>query len=451
MTQAQLHPEQTNKSPAEGITKAPPRRLELWTPILSHSITDFFSFITVALMPLLAVRLGMDNSQRAIMLAAGAAISGGIQPIVAWINDRFDTRITGTLGLALAAVAIGGLGYAQSFIQLLILFSIGIAGVGAFHPAAAAAVGQAAGKRRSAMLSVFFLFGMLGGILGNVLSPYYVNFMASLSGNEGEAATDAGLRALAWFIAPGLITAGILAWAIHKAPHRSAGAHEHHAALSSKERTQRWIAFWILYAGNSIRFITNQMLLYLTIEWSIRLVRRNAEAETLTIALGQQASEINGPLQAAMQVGMGFGALALGFYLPAKFEKTAFIGIPIIGMAAIAIIPFTDSLLPHGIWAPVIIAGLLTIVAGLGFGSLIPVALSLGQRLLPHRTSFASGMLLGGAWCTAIVGPLLAKAIHKGLDENLAAGFFVTAATLSIASLLAIALPGRLIRNISPH
>lgn len=438
------------------------QRARLWIPIAAHSVTDFLSFVPIALMPLLAFHLGMDNNQRALLLSTGAFVSGGIQPLVAWINDRFDTRATGTAGLVMAALAIGGLGFTDTFLQLFILFTIGVAGVGAFHPAAASTVGQLAGKHRSTMLSVFFLFGMIGGISGNVLSPYYVDFMGSIPAGElavdaaatpGQSAhaTDAGLRALAWFIPPALLTAAVLGWAINKAPHRHTGAQELHDSLTDEERRLRMRAFWILYAGNAIRFITNQMLFYLVIEWSIRLVKRHADAEALTEALGQQASEINGPLLGAMQVGMGFGALALGVFLPAKLEKTAFIIIPLIGAAAIAATPFADSFMQHGLWTVAAIAGVLTIVAGFGFGSLVPVALSLGQRLLPHRTAFASGMLLGGAWCTAIIGPFIVKEIHKGIDANLEAGFYVTAATLLIASLLAIALPGRLIRSIAPH
>lgn len=455
-------PIQTDQTPV-----VPHQRARLWIPIAAHSVTDFLSFVPIALMPLLAFRLGMDNDQRALLLSTGAFVSGGIQPLVAWINDKFDTRSTGTIGLVLAALAIGGLGYTDTFLQLLVLFTIGVAGVGAFHPAAASIVGQLAGKRRSTMLSVFFLFGMIGGISGNVLSPYYVNFMGSIpaveqtidgltfddpaTAQQAAQATGTGLRALAWFIPPALLSAAVLWWAISKAPHRHNGAKDLHNSLTSDERRLRLRAFWILYAGNAIRFITNQMLFYLVIEWSIRLVKRHAEAETLTEALGQQASEINGPLLGAMQVGMGFGALSLGVFLRAKYEKTAFIIIPLIGSVAIACTPLADAFMERGVLTTAAIAGVLTIIAGFGFGSLVPVALSLGQRLLPHRTAFASGMLLGGAWCTAIVGPLIVREIHKGIDENLEAGFYVTAATLLIASLLAIALPGRLIRSIAPH
>lgn len=434
--------------PHAGITVP---KVRLWIPIVTHSVTDFLSFVTVALMPLLAVRLEMSIEQKALLLSLGALASGGIQPLVAWINDRFDSRMTGPIGLAAAAACVGLLGYAQTFTQLLVLFFVGVMGVGAFHPAAAAATGQLAGRRRSAMLSVFFLFGMIGGVLGNVLSPQYVKTMGELSGETGTAAADAGLKALVYLIPPGLIASGVLVWAIRRMPHRNLAARDDHTRLSAHERTRRWIAFWILYTGNVIRFTTNQMLVYLMIEWTERLVRTDAGVETMTESLGERASEFNGPLQGSMQVGMGVGALALGFFLPARFEKAAFIGIPLVGAAAILTIPLADGYLSTSAFAAASVAGVLTIVAGFGFGSLVPVSMSLGQRLLPHRTSFASGMMLGGAWGIAVIGPQIMRAIHKGIDGNLETGFVVAAGAIGLASVLALWLPGRLLREIAPH
>lgn len=425
--------------------------LRLWTPILAHSCTDFLSFVTIALMPLLAVRIGMTIEQKALLLGLGAAASGAIQPVVAWISDRFDSRLTGTLGLATAAVCVGLLGWVESFEQLLLLFFFAVLGVGAFHPASAAAVGQLAGRRRSAMLSVFFLFGMIGGIGGNVLTPLYVHTAGAVSGASGDEAVRIGLRALIWFTPPGLVAAGLLAWAIHRVPHRRVDARENHESLGPVERRRRWIAFWILYAGNVIRFTVNQMLVYLMIEWAERITRTRAGVAVLDVELGQRASELNGPLQAAMQVGMGLGGLAMGLFLPARFEKSAFILVPLVGGVAIAAIPFSESLLDMGRWAVFLPAACCAIVAGAGFGALVPVSMSLGQRLLPHRTSFASGMLLGGAWCIAFVGPQIARAIHAGRDGNLEAGFFASAGVLSIAALLAVMLPGRLLRSVAPH
>ncbi len=428
------------------------RGLRLWAPIVAHSTTDFFSFVTIALLPLLAVRLGMSIEQKAWLLGLGAAASGLVQPIVAWVSDHTDSRLPGPIGLAVAATAVGLLGYVESFAALTGLFFIAVLGIGTFHPVSAAAVGQLAGTRRSAMVGVFFLFGMVGGIAGNVLSPLFVRFAGSLHGRTGEAATTAGLHALVVFIPMGLAAAIYLAWAIRRVPHRHHEAADRHQNLSHRERRKRWAAVWLLYAGNIIRFTVNQMLVYLVIEWAERLVRVRHGVGALDDVLGQRASELNGPIQASMQVGMGLGALGLGFFLKSRHEKAAFVLVPLLGVAAIALLPMSDRLGDAwGIGAVVAGAVLLGIAAGVGFGSLVPVSISLGQRLLPHRTSLVSGLLMGGSWCVAFIGPQIARAIHRGVDGNLEKGFGVAAGLLLLASVMGAALPGRLIRETSPH
>jgi fucose permease len=125
--------------------------------------------------------------------------------------------------------------------------------------------------------------------------------------------------------------------------------------------------------------------------------------------------------------------------------------IPLLGAGAILAIPHADAFAGESVFLAATIAGLLTIAAGFGFGSLVPVSMSLAQRLLPHRTSFASGMMLGGAWGVAVIGPQIMRAIHDGIDANLETGFAVAAGSIALASVLAIWLPGRLLRAIAPH
>lgn len=424
----------------------------LWTPIGVHSGVDFFSFVTISLMPLLAVRLGMTPDQKAYLLMLGGLSSGAIQPLVAWASDRLDTRALGTVGVVLASLAVPLIGWAQSLPQLVVLYFVGVVGVGAFHPPAAASVGQLAGRRRSLMLSVFFLFGMIGGISGNVLSPQLVELFASFSDLTGNEATSYGLRALVVLAPLGLVLACVLAWAIHPVGHRHTGAHESHATLPASERARRWRAFWLLYVCNAIRFATNLGLVYLFIEWTERLTRVRHGVAALDQDLALSASAINGPLQGSMQVGMGFGGILLGFLLRPRLEKPAFIAVPLLGAVCIVLFPYTDRLAGGPYEQAVVPAALaMGVLCGFGFGSVIPVALSLGQRLLPHRTGFASGIMLGGAWCMAAAGPLVAKQIHANTDANLEPAFLAAAGAITLAAVLGCFLPGRLLREIAPH
>ena len=88
-------------------------------------------------------------------------------------------------------------------------------------------------------------------------------------------------------------------------------------------------------------------------------------------------------------------------------------------------------------------------VAGVGFAGIIPVTIALAQRLLPHRTALASGLMMGGAWGFAAVGPTIAQLLidHVGLTH----AYAVTAGVLLVAGGLSLALPGKLLANIASH
>ncbi len=434
----------------------------------AHSVTDFFSFMAVSLIPLLTARLDLTTGQVALLLGLGSVTSGLVQPLVAWASDKLDTRSLGTLGLFVAVVCVSLIGRARSFEVLMLLHGAGAAGIGAFHPPAAAAVGQLSGARRSLGVAVFFLAGMLGGVGGNVFTPRIVDAFA---GSDAPGAIDHGLASLAWMMIPGVLAVGALAWAIHAIPHRHHDAREHHGRLSKGERRGRWGAVGVLYAANVLRFSVNMALVYLFTQWASEHTLDKLAAGELTKATGLKASALNGPLQGMMQVGMGGGGIALGAMLAVRFEKLAFVAMPVLGAAAIALIPGVDTLAPRAV-VPCVFA--LGIVAGVGFGSVIPVSMALAQRLLPHRTGLASGLMLGGAWSLGFVGPLLAKVVHAGVDDmprtralverlgvggadasavggsvwsgwGLDAAFYAAAGALLVAGLISTLLPHRLI------
>jgi len=441
--------------------------VRLSAPIIGHTGVDYLSFVGVALLPLLAQRVGFDEDVKALLLGLGAVASGTIQPLVAWIGDKFDTRIFGPLGVLVAVFCVGALGWVHSLAVLVPLWILMTAGVGAFHPPGAAATGQLAGRKRSAMLAIFFLAGMIGGILGNVVSPVWVSTFAAWSGSEGELATTAGLRSLALMIPGGVLLAAFLWWAIRRVGHRHADAHERHAALSPRDRRRRWGALWVLYIGNVVRFPVNVGLVYLLVEWTTQLTRERA---AVGANIGVEASQINGPMQAALQLGMGAGGLALGLLLHPRIEKPAFVGLPILGAVPIVLMPYCDQIAGP---LAVVAAFTLAVAAGVCFGGMFPVALSLGQRLLPHRTGLASGMLMGGAWFFGFFGAQVARVLHVGARPGTPTGilaepfgltgargevglglekaFVIVAIALALSGLWMMLLPGRLLREIDPH
>jgi len=386
-----------------------------------HTVVDFFAAIILPLLTVLEGRVHISPAQGAVLIGVGSVASGVIQPVVAWLSDRFDTRLLGTLGLMVAAIAIGSVGYAHTYTQLLLIQILGAGGIGAFHPVAAAAMGQLSGTRRSFGVAVFFTAGMVGGVSGSLFAPFF---------NQRF-----GLMAMVWTIAPALLIAGVVAWAIHSIPHRSHTAHASHSALSARDKGLRWVAIGLLYLGNVLRFTVNMALAQLIVRWAEHRTLTGAGVELFNNTLRADSATRSGPLQAAMQAGMGLSGLTLGFLITHKHEKRTLVVVPMLGALAVAALPYSS-----GVWAY-----LLTGLCGVGFAGVIPLTIAMAQRLLPHRTSLASGLMMGGAWALAGIGPIVAQRLYDTLGVQRA--FLAVAGLLLLAGLVSIALPARIMRQ----
>ncbi len=431
-------PQRPTKIPAvDAEPVVPLRPARLGATIATHGVVDFFSFLFIPILSVLEGRLDMTPTQGAIILGTGGLCSGLVQPAVAWLGDRFDTRLLAPFSFALAVAAFSLVGFARSFEDLLIIQIIGTAGIGAFHPAAAAAVGQLAGRKRSLGVSLFFVAGMTGGVSANMLSPLLVKHF--------------GLQSYVWLMIPGLCIVGVMVWAIARVPHRQSDAHAQRASWSEEEARGRWVAVGLLYIGNVLRFTVNMMMVQLIIRWCEGLAMTRAGVIELTDAVRMSASTINGPMQGAMQIGMAAGGLSAGVFMRKHHEKSALIVVPIIGAVAIVAFPyagaFTQWLSVPGLLSALVFA--LAIATGVGYAGTVPVTIALAQRLLPHRTGLASGLMLGGAWGFAAAGPPIAQWLIGAV--GLSSAFLVTGILLAAAGLLSVALPGRLLASISPH
>ncbi|MEL6739138.1 MAG: MFS transporter [Planctomycetota bacterium] len=401
----------------DGASPARPR-LRAGSTVGIHAFVDMTQFVVIALMPTLTLRLDLSGSQVAALLAMTAVSSGLVQPITAWLGDRHDTRWFGTLGVVLAGACVGSLPFLTGFWDLLVVTTLGAIGVGAFHPPANAAVGALVPARRTFWLSLFFLSGMAGGVLGNVGAP--------------QAVAAGGLGVVMLLAPVGVVMMLWLAWSINGVAHA-----ERHEADGTRRRAGpgAWLAVWVLYAGNVVRFAVNNALFYLLIVSAEELTRERAGVEALTGALGEDASKLNGLFQGLMQVGSGGAALLLGLWLGHRREKTAIVVAPLLGAIAIWCMP----LLP-GATA----LALLSVAAGVGFGAVVPVTVSMAQRLLPHRTGLASGLMLGGAWMFAGVGALSAEAMHERAGVEVA--FSVVAGVLAFAGVVSLLVPTKALR-----
>jgi FSR family fosmidomycin resistance protein-like MFS transporter len=141
-----------------------------------------------------------------------------------------------------------------------------------------------------------------------------------------------------------------------------------------------------------------------------------------------------GDVNAMLVLGMAIGGVMAGSLTRSGREKWHMVLVPLLCAPAIALFPLTG---PRA-------GGALAVIGGVGAAAMVPVTISLGQRLLPHRTSLVSGLLLGGAWAVAILGPVLAD--HALRERSLGLGwtFAGVAVLLALSGLSALPFPRRL-------
>ncbi len=392
---------------------------------ISHAAVDFISVILIPIIAVIEGRVGLTEKEGAILFGVGSIASGVIQPIAAWVTDKYNTRVIGPLGLLLGILAYSLLGWATEFWQVMIIQIIATAGIGAYHPVAAAAMGQLSAIRRSLGVSVFFVAGMVGHASGSMLVPQIVSAW--------------GLRSLAWLVIPTIMIALLLVWAIHSISHLHHQSHPSVQMIHGKELRRRWYALANLYVGNVARFTVNIAVLLLLARLAEQFVMNESGASSLTEEMRKQASEASGIIMAAMIAGMAIGGLAAGTFVKSGKEKWPIVGCALLGAPCILGIPFASGFAVY----------LLAFGSGAGFASSVPLTLSVGQRLLPHRSSLASALMLGGAWCFAAVGPVAAQEVIDTYSLNM--GFACTAGLLVLAGLLTIALPRDILHSTAHH
>jgi FSR family fosmidomycin resistance protein-like MFS transporter len=403
-------------APAEASAARGGITTRLGAVIVSHALVDVYSAFIAPLLGVLEIRCKLTAVQAAWLLGIGSLTSGFGQPIAAWLSDRIDSRLCGGLGLLLAAVCLSAIGLADSYWTLLPLYVLGMIGSGIYHPIGAASMGQLAsqlpGNKRAIGISVFHAAGMIGGIVGSIISTRI-------------ATEPGGFDLLRWLMIPGVVAAFGLHVIIRGSSHRH---HQHRAMrFAPLEIRERWRTVIMLYISNAIRFTVNMALVYLFVRWSQEVMAQRQPAWSIE-QVATEAAPLNGNLNAMLLVGMLIGGISAGALVKAGREKWPMILVPLLFAPCIAVMP------QAGIGVGYVLAA----GCGLAFAAMVPVSISVAQRMLPHRTSLASGLMLGGAWALAFVGPRAAEWCMASAGLSLTMTFGITAALLIISSLVCL-------------
>ncbi len=379
--------------------------------LVSHFVVDVYSAVLPALLPVVESDFQLSKTALAILLGVGSICSGLAQPAFAWLSDRGNTRVYGALGLLIGALGICFIGYAPDAWTLFVVYAIATVGIGMFHPVAASTIGKLAGTRRSMAISWFFVFGMAGCFVGSLISP--------------ELATGAdSLKSLAVLLVPGLLMAGVLQFSIARIEHNPVRLNE--TSGDTGEYHVPSIVF--LYFASAARFTVNMAFIFLLAQWLKQHVEA-AHPGWSEQQIADATAVLNGNHLAVMIAGMAVGGLTSGNLIAHGRERLPLILIPIL---------FAPAIIGLSFLSPGFTAKAMCFLAGVGFASMVPVAVAVGQRLMPYHTGLASGLMLGGAWAVACVGPLLGQIVMKQCGLLLA--LVSTGALLAVSGLLAIGL-----------
>ncbi len=164
-----------------------------------HFLSHFYLLTLPPLFFILKSEFAVSYAALGAILTVSFALSAVAQIPMGFLVDRIGARIVLTTGLVIMAVCIGLMGFAATYWQVLILFTIAGIGHSVFHPADYAILNASIEPSR---MGRAFSIHTFSGHLGSALAPATVIFLATVW-NWRAALFIAG--------AMGLVATGVLA------------------------------------------------------------------------------------------------------------------------------------------------------------------------------------------------------------------------------------------------
>jgi FSR family fosmidomycin resistance protein-like MFS transporter len=359
-----------------------------------------------ALLPVIALSLGLDYKAVGLLVSIVTLFSQLSQPLFGWLGDLLGRRSLAIIAPAITALSLSFIGLANSYGLLLALLIIGSAGTAAFHPQGAALTGALARRRAGVAMAVFTAGGNVGFGLGAVLIAVVV---AAL----GPART--------WITMPvGLTAAVFLTLAVPP----TVESPETRSAERAAALRAGWLApLLILYGVVMLRAATATMFM----TFVPMLIDRRGE----TLLLGGYAL-----------FGFSLAGAAGGFVGGRLSELVGRRGITVAGFA------LTAPALYFFLHADGVLSAVLVFLTGACLFSALPINIVMAQELLPRHASTVSGLIMGFAWGIGGLGAtgLGALADHWSVSmgelSGLARALDLIPLVCLAAAALALALPG---------
>ncbi len=136
---------------------------------LTHFFVDVLNNSRTLLVAIIAVSIGLTNTEVGYALLIYNIGSALLQPVFGWLADRFGPRwlVAGGMGWMIGLYGVASI--APDWPALIAITLAGL-GSGAFHPTGAKVAGEVSSTARNQATAVFFTTGQIGLFVGPVLA-----------------------------------------------------------------------------------------------------------------------------------------------------------------------------------------------------------------------------------------------------------------------------------------
>ena len=325
-----------------------------------HLATDLNQGAVAAMLPFLITEHGLSYAAAAGIVLAVNISSTIIQPLFGHAADRFSKPWLLPLGLLLAGLGLALTGLFSDYRLIVALAAVSGVGIAAYHPEGARLVSLLAGARAATAMSIFGV----GGTLGFALGPPFITMALLWWGIKGSLAL--------------LGPVGLMTLVIFALLPRLKGAVKGEGPIGAASKEGGGLDQWGAFSRLGLSVVGRSVMFY----------GLNTFIPLYWINVFDQSKALGG-VALTVLAGSGVVGNLLGGRLADRWGQ-----LKVIRTGYLLLIP----LLPALVWVdnPWSAMGLL-IPIGLALSAAYGPSVVMGQRYLPQRIGFSSGVTLGVA------------------------------------------------------
>jgi FSR family fosmidomycin resistance protein-like MFS transporter len=366
--------------------------------VLAHTATDINQGAVPVLLPFLIAQNHLSYAAAATIVFAVNCASTVSQPGFGWLADRLSRPWMILAGLMLAGIGLSLMGIVPTYRLLLAAGVVCGLGVSAFHPEGARVMNRVGGDKKATAMSFFAIGGQLGFAIGPLVAT--------------AALIRWGMKGTLAFLVPVVVIAALTSHQLFRFTlEPKTDGDKTSPAAPLKDMRDAWGPFFRLSAGVVFRStIFYGLNTFLPLFWINVLHQSKAVAGT----------------RLSMMFGFGVVGSILGGRAADRFgyRTVIAIGFRVLALLLPCLLLVRDPL----------VGTILLLPVGFTMFSTIGPMIVLGQKYLPTRIGFASGVTLGLAFSFGgLVTPVLGLAADRW-------GVFTTIAILAALPIICVAL-----------